>query len=687
MARESEKLDRSSGISQVVMLGRSRGAFNTAREASYSNQGTMFGVGLSAEVAKSSELKQHTFFKRQRLVTEGKVEVKPVEERIRHGPTFSFRRSAAATAAAAAAALTFTSATSDPIDSATSERAESPSRHRVKVVKKMEMSAWGPRWAIESVSHSEIPPPPPPPEQEPEPGPGPTSPVVAERESETRSSATRRDSSSATRRDSSSATRRNSKELDPRHREPPMSDLDRQRKWLDSMLEDSDSSGVIAPTPNGPGGTKDLGSKGYRYRAASVVQARVRGRRTRVRHGDAVETAVVAASARLQVDRCLKRNAQGSPIRGETLRWVPGPSNTTVALAHMERRESWRVRTTTRLLATATTGSVPVGSKYRSPYPSSVEDNWSGLSDSMRNRLARAQHWRLCPSCNAVVTERSDDGNSRCTKCFTGFRWVRAPLYTPCASLAQLRQEIQWEHEERLREMTVDTIGWKDVARFYWVQSDHASRTDMVSTELTLYRALLFGPLLLALPVLTLMERRRHAHLMRDCQLLDKLVEESPAPALPLDPLETVDLPGDGCFSWSKPKKLKPHRASSSAEDGPPTTAENVAAENAAAEKATAEKAAAVSSLPAGWEQAQGPDGRPYYGCMAADGTKKTQWKWPSAEPPAEPVAEPPVPDSPSDRKSPRPDPTSALVPVAIGDKVFVAQVKIKETAKSAIVD
>ena len=53
----------------------------------------------------------------------------------------------------------------------------------------------------------------------------------------------------------------------------------------------------------------------------------------------------------------------------------------------------------------------------------------------------------------------------------------------------------------------------------------------------------------------------------------------------------------------------------------------------------------------------------------------------------AEPVAEPPVPDSPSDRKSPRPDPTSALVPVAIGDKVFVAQVKIKETAKSAIVD
>jgi len=33
----------------------------------------MFGVGLSAEVAKSSELKQHTFFKRQLLVTEGKV--------------------------------------------------------------------------------------------------------------------------------------------------------------------------------------------------------------------------------------------------------------------------------------------------------------------------------------------------------------------------------------------------------------------------------------------------------------------------------------------------------------------------------------------------------------------------------------------------------------------------------------
>jgi len=37
--------------------------------------------------------------------------------------------------------------------------------------------------------------------------------------------------------------------------------------------------------------------------------------------------------------------------------------------------------------------------------------------------------------------------------------------------------------------------------------------------------------------------------------------------------------------------------------------------------------------------------------------------------------------ESPSDRKSPRPDPTSALVPVAVGGKVFVAQVKIKDTA------
>jgi hypothetical protein len=672
------------------MLGRSRGAFNTARKASSSNQGSMFGVGLSAEVAKSSELKQHTFFKRQLLVTEGKVEVQPVEERIRHGPTFSFRRSAAA--------LTFAPAASDPPDSAASERAESPSRHRVKVVKKMEMSTWGPRWAIESVSHSELPAPAPPPEQEPEPGPGPTSPVVVQSESETRSSATQRDSSSD--------TRRSSKELeDPRSRDPPMSDLDRQRRWLDSMLEDSVSYDAMAPTPNDRhGGTKDLGSTGYRYRAASVMQARVRGRRTRVRHGDAVETAVVAASARLQVDRCLKRNAQGSPIRGENqgagseyLRWVAGPSNTAVGLTHME---SWRAGTTTRLVATATAGSLPVGSKDPSPYPSSVEDNWSGLSDSMRNRLARAQHWRLCPSCNAVVTERSDDGSSRCTKCSTGFRWVRAPLYMPCASLAQLRQEIRWEHEERLRELTVDTIGWKDVARLYWVQSDHASRTEIVSTELTLYRALLFGPLLLALPALTLMEKRRHAHVMRDCQLLDKLVKESRAPALPLDPLEPVDLPGDGCFPWSKPKKPRPQRASSSAEDGTPATAETVAAEKAAAEKAAAEKAAAVPSLPAGWKQAQGPDGRTYYWYKAADGTKKTQWKRPSAEPgaepPAVPVADPPAPESPSDRKSqrpdpnmespsdrksPRPDPTSALVPVAVGGKVFVAQVKIKETA------
>lgn len=109
---------------------------------------------------------------------------------------------------------------------------------------------------------------------------------------------------------------------------------------------------------------------------------------------------------------------------------------------------------------------------------------------------------------------------------------------------------------------------------------------------------------------------------------------------------------------------------------------------------------AEVPSLPSGWKQAQAPDGRTYYWYKAADGTKKTQWKRPSAEPgaepPAVPVADPPAPESPSDRKSqrpdpnmesppdrksPRPDPTSALVPVAVGGKVFVAQVKIKETA------
>ena len=50
----------------------------------------------------------------------------------------------------------------------------------------------------------------------------------------------------------------------------------------------------------------------------------------------------------------------------------------------------------------------------------------------MRARLARKEHWRVCPapSCARVVETRRTDGSARCGGCGACFRWVDAALYT-----------------------------------------------------------------------------------------------------------------------------------------------------------------------------------------------------------------------------------------------------------------
>ena len=65
-----------------------------------------------------------------------------------------------------------------------------------------------------------------------------------------------------------------------------------------------------------------------------------------------------------------------------------------------------------------------------------------------------------------------------------------------------------------------------------------------------------------------------------------------------------------------------------------------------------ASAAEAEAPLPAGWKETTAPDGRSYYWYKAVDGTKKTQWRRPTASPGAvmgavEPAAAPPVPSQP----------------------------------------
>ena len=62
-------------------------------------------------------------------------------------------------------------------------------------------------------------------------------------------------------------------------------------------------------------------------------------------------------------------------------------------------------------------------------------------------RLARVQHWRVCPNCKDAVEQRPPDGSARCVNCMHKFRWLDAPLVIPAATLGQLLVEFRWMQE------------------------------------------------------------------------------------------------------------------------------------------------------------------------------------------------------------------------------------------------
>ena len=328
--------------------------------------------------------------------------------------------------------------------------------------------------------------------------------------------------------------------------------INQQRKWLSGKLEHGVVSGLDSPMIYSRLGNRDLGRAGYQ--AACVLQARVRGRQCRQRHGDAVLTAVVVASARAQVDRCVKSAGSTSAIRLKL---------SDLASDGLKRRLSWRAQTSKRMskMSSASTGTAVAYSSTTLESSASSIDKRGGTdppifdgfqpTPSMYARLARAQHWRVCPSCNAVVVEHGEDGSSQCTACLQHFRWAKAALYTPVTSLMQLRQETRWEHEERLRDNDSAPIGWRDVARLYWVHSDRARRSPIALAELRAYRALVFVPLVLSLPALTLVEQRRHAQHQRDSQKLHSLLSQPKrvGPRSSVDVSLTVALP-EGRLPW-----------------------------------------------------------------------------------------------------------------------------------------
>jgi len=63
-------------------------------------------------------------------------------------------------------------------------------------------------------------------------------------------------------------------------------------------------------------------------------------------------------------------------------------------------------------------------------------------------RLARAEHWRRCPSCGAVVERGAPGGRARCLHCDTSFNWVDGELIEPVGSLKHLLIEVRWRRQQ-----------------------------------------------------------------------------------------------------------------------------------------------------------------------------------------------------------------------------------------------
>ena len=132
-----------------------------------------------------------------------------------------------------------------------------------------------------------------------------------------------------------------------------------------------------------------------------------------------------------------------------------------------------------------------------------TDDHGNPLTPGYR-RLARAQHWRVCPSCSDVVERRCADGSAECPSCKHQFRWVAAQLVLPTASLHQLLAEFRWQRKEDLLDGTTPNLS--RVIRHYWGPPDALlpPTTRGARVKLGAWRFVLATPLTISLPVLLL---------------------------------------------------------------------------------------------------------------------------------------------------------------------------------------
>ena len=285
-----------------------------------------------------------------------------------------------------------------------------------------------------------------------------------------------------------------------------------QRSWLNLQLEQSIVDGLETPLLYGRRGSADLGNAGLK--AAVCMQAWARGRLTRLRHGEDVQTRLVIADAQSQVKQSsAKLVAAADERRARRERGEldeedhPNPAHWDDLT--LSRTRSHRAAIVHRLKRVDSTS----GGRW-------FTDEEGNTLTPQHMRLARAQHWRTCPKCGSIAQCPADDGSCRCPSCVHLFRWTTAPLYTPVASLAQLRQEMRWEHTETRRKLGDAPPSWSDVARSYWGRTSWPPRTRGAAVKFVLYRTALAAPLLVAMPILVIRGRQRHR---RECAAYQRL--------------------------------------------------------------------------------------------------------------------------------------------------------------------
>lgn len=338
--------------------------------------------------------------------------------------------------------------------------------------------------------------------------------------------------------------------------------LDLQRGWLGRMLELGISKGLDSPPM----------FRGTEGDAAARLQAIVRGRAARLRHGDAIQTAVVVAAARKELEdstvRAKRRMNLWSFVGRKTML-----EEVRHAQSHATLLEGKPLQNSSQSLR-ALSGCAPGGDAMsKAPLPSygaaeqkrlcvpaihahvrastterlqvlhalarlhaadSSKDTFDAIPGDRRGpkfkQLARAQHWRRCPQCFGAVEHRQNDGSAVCQQCRCHFGWARAELVVPVASLKELLQEARWDYEEL--KASGKRIGYLDVARLHLGRTDWPPRTAALKGKLLLWRGVVGAPFAVALFALTPRERSRQRSIERTRSLIEmrsiKLAEEHP---------------------------------------------------------------------------------------------------------------------------------------------------------------